>query len=798
MCIESAQHSTAQHSTAQHSTAQQACILNFQHLKLQLKFFIISCFVIISILIHGQAYSAAVYQNPQTQNQTPTQSQNQTYGTSSTYNNYNNYNGYNGSDFQGQGYQQGQNNSPNLNNYENYDPEHFQNQELFEQNLRDRQRTENENNNYDDFNEETPLTEEEINEYFNEILESGTTGGNTFGRLFRRLPRYGMSFFRRPPSTYAPMDSIPVAQDYRISVGDEMTLSIWGFPEEGNYNFVIRRDGTAVLPRIGTVRLAGYTFAEAESILNQRLSKYYTGYEMHLSMGRLSSIMVYVTGNARRPGAYTISSFSTLVNALIASGGPNGNGTMRRIELKRGGRTIIVFDMYAMLMKGDKTQDIRLQAGDVIYIPPVGSLIGIAGEIQQPGIYELNGTTKAEDFLYIAGGLNARTFTGRIQYFKIVDHTYASAIEGTIEEFKDTELHDGDILRLYPVFNFTSTIVITGSLLSPGTYAIIPGQTKIAEIIRRGGGLSSVSSKKAIITRITPSIDGPVHERFTVDLEKALEGDPANNIALEANDKIAVKIIPEWQGHVTVSITGEVKSPGTYYLFPGERISDLIEHAEGFTSKAFLKGAVFTRKSVAEQQKLALSNMADQLEIDLLQAMHDTKGNSAEYRRRLELINRLRNIDIIGRVVTVIDTPKNIIGTEWDYVLQNGDSIHIPENPLTVNVMGAVYSSSSQTYRKNMSINSYVNASGGAIKTAHKRMLYLIKSDGTVIKLTRNTAMLTSKQWKAPPGFSAQVEPGDTIVVPVKYTDRNSLENLRDTIDVIYKVAVSVGVILRD
>ncbi len=117
--------------------------------------------------------------------------------------------------------------------------------------------------------------------------------------------------------------------------------------------------------------------------------------------------------------------------------------------------------------------------------------------------------------------------------------------------------------------------------------------------------------------------------------------------------------------------------------------------------------------------------------------------------------------------------------------------------PLTVNVMGAVYSSSSQTYRPNMSINGYVNAAGGAVKNAHKRMLYLLKSDGSTIKLTRNTSLLSSKQWTPPQGFSAQIEPGDTIVVPLKYIDRASMEMVKDTIDIIYKIATSTGVIIN-
>ncbi|MBQ3764949.1 MAG: SLBB domain-containing protein [Synergistaceae bacterium] len=360
------------------------------------------------------------------------------------------------------------------------------------------------------------LTEQEVNDYFDRLLNRSE--GNPMGDLFRRLPRYGMSFFRRPPSTYAPQDSVPVTQGYRIGVGDEMMLTIWGIPEEGNFRFSVNRDGMAAIPHIGMVRLAGYTMAEAERVISARLSQYYTGFQMNLSMGRLSSIMVYVTGNAVRPGAYTISSFSTLVNALIASGGPSMNGTLRNIELKRDGRTVAVFDMYAMLLQGDKTQDVRLQAGDVIYIPPVGPLVGLAGEVHTPGVYELNGSTRLKDLLYIAGGLNARTFKGRIQYYRIYDNTYSTAFEGALADYENQVLEDGDIIRLYPIYNLASTVLITGPLVRPGNYAIVPGQTRLSEIIARAGGPTVTASDKVEITRVSPTLEGPVNERFNVNL----------------------------------------------------------------------------------------------------------------------------------------------------------------------------------------------------------------------------------------------------------------------------------------
>ena len=590
--------------------------------------------------------------------------------------------------------------------------------------------------------DEEQITEDEVNSYFDEMLSS-TTRGNPIGNLFRRLPRYGMSFFRRPPSTYAPRESIPVTQGYRIGVGDEMTLTIWGIPEEGNFRFSVNRDGMAAIPHIGMVRLAGYTIAEAERVISARLSQYYTGFQMNLSMGRLSSIMIYVTGNARRPGAYTVSSFSTLVNALIASGGPSRNGTLRNIELKRDGRTVAVFDMYAMLLHGDKTQDIRLQAGDVIYIPQVGPLVGLAGEVHRPGVYELNGATRVQDLLYIAGGLNARTFKGRVQYYRIHNNNYAQAGEGTLAEIENRELQDGDIIRLYPVYNLSSTVIITGPLIRPGRFAITPGVTRLSDILNRAGGLTVTASDTAEITRVTPSLNGPVNERFTVNVYRALEGDPVHDIVLENMDQITVMIIPDWKQQIRVTIAGEVRRPGSYSMFPGEKLSDLIERAGGFTSKAFLRGAVFTRRSVAADQRRSINQMADRMERELLESSQNisatatttgaTQGMSQEYQRRRQLINNLRHMDIIGRIVTKVDTPANIRGTVWDYELQNGDYLGVPTIPLTVNVLGAVYSSTTQVYRSDMGINGYISAAGGALRSAHKRMVYVIKSDGTTL-----------------------------------------------------------------
>jgi polysaccharide export outer membrane protein len=251
-----------------------------------------------------------------------------------------------------------------------------------------------------------------------------------------------------------------------------------------------------------------------------------------------------------------------------------------------------------------------------------------------------------------------------------------------------------------------------------------------------------------------------------------------------------------------VSVTGEVLYPGTYAVVKGERLSDLLRRCGGFTSRAGVRGAVFTRRRVAQEQRGELNRVADQLERDMLESERETTSASPgafaeETRRRRELIASLRNVDVLGRIVVKLDVPEALSETPWDVELEDGDALRVPEIPSTVEVMGAVYAASSHVYNPRMGIDDYVNTAGGYLRSAHKRMLYLLKTDGAVIRLTRGAGLLSKKKWIPAKGFSAVVEPGDTIVAPVKYSNRQSFEAFRDSIDIIYKVAVAVGVILR-
>src|ERR1700727_1434 len=222
----------------------------------------------------------------------------------------------------------------------------------------------------------------------------------------RPLPLFGQSLFVQPPSTFSPTDWMQVPSDYIIGPGDELQIRIWG-QVQANLRVVVDRSGQIYIPQVGQISVAGIHYVDLEQHLKNEISKTFKNFNVTASIGRLRSIQIIVVGNARYPGTYTISSLSTLVNAIFASGGPTPQGSLRHIQVRRDGATITDFDFYALLIKGDKYKDVRLQPGDVLYIPHVGPLVAISGSVNSPAIYEVKSDSTLDDLIAIAGNLSS-------------------------------------------------------------------------------------------------------------------------------------------------------------------------------------------------------------------------------------------------------------------------------------------------------------------------------------------------------------------------------------------------------
>src|SRR5712671_6209004 len=304
----------------------------------------------------------------------------------------------------------------------------------------------------------------------------------------RVLPLFGQSYFGQPPSTFAPIDQLQVSDDYIIGAGDELRIRIWG-QVEADLRVMVDRSGQIYIPQVGEISVAGIHYGQLEERLKREISKVFKNFNVTASVGRLRSIQVVVVGDARYPGTYTISSLSTLVNAIFASGGPAPQGSLRHIQVRRDGATITDFDFYDLLLKGDKSKDVRLQPGDVLFIPHVGPQAAIAGSVNMPAIYELKENSTLNDLLEMAGDLSTVADSSKIS----IDR-FANQSRKTLEfpfdlQSRSLPLKDGDIVRVSSIIpRFDDTVTLRGHVSNPGRYPWKPGM-RVRDLIPDAGAL---------------------------------------------------------------------------------------------------------------------------------------------------------------------------------------------------------------------------------------------------------------------------------------------------------------------
>lgn len=294
--------------------------------------------------------------------------------------------------------------------------------------------------------------------------------------LGRELPMFGYRFFRGVPSTFAPVDTAPVTADYVVGPGDEILIRAWGSVDI-DYRATVDRTGSISIPRVGNINVAGIRFQDLQPLLRTTIGRTFRNFELSVTLGQLRSMQVFVVGQAVRPGTYTVSSLSTLVNALFASGGPTVKGSLRRIQLKRRDRLVVEFDMYDLLLRGDKSKDVALLPGDVIYIPPIGPLAAVSGSANNPAIYELKEEKSLGQLLEVAGGLATTADAKKVIVERIVGRRSRSVEEFTLDSAGLAHpVRDGDlvtVLQLSP--RFENTVTVRGNVALPARHPWKPG-----------------------------------------------------------------------------------------------------------------------------------------------------------------------------------------------------------------------------------------------------------------------------------------------------------------------------------
>ncbi len=309
----------------------------------------------------------------------------------------------------------------------------------------------------------------------------------------RTLPIFGADLFGDVPSTFSPVDNVPVTPEYVIGPGDELQLQIWGQVNQSNA-YTVDRTGSIYLPSVGPVHVAGVQFSQLREFLRSQLSRVYRNFDLNVNMGQLRSIQVFVVGQASKPGSYTIGSLSTLLNALFASGGPLPQGSLRDIQVRRGSTTVTHFDLYDLLLHGDKSKDVRLESGDVIFIPEVGPQVAALGSVKTPGIYELRGETSFEQIIALAGGRTSVAAGSEVRVERISQHKDRSVLNLDLAgpDAANVTAQDGDIVTVSPIIDrFSNAVTLRGNVANPGRYVWKPGM-RVSDLI---------PSRDALITR---------------------------------------------------------------------------------------------------------------------------------------------------------------------------------------------------------------------------------------------------------------------------------------------------------
>ncbi len=297
------------------------------------------------------------------------------------------------------------------------------------------------------------------------------------------LPIYGASLFRQVPSTFAPLDMVPVPPDYVIGPGDELRIRVWG---QVNFRADVRvdRSGEVFLPQVGEVHVAGMPFSALDAHLRTAIGRVYRNFDLTADVGQIRAIQVYLAGEARRPGMYTVGSLSTLVDALFASGGPSAAGSFRHILLRRAGAEVTDFDLYSLLIHGDKSKDVTLQNGDVIFIPPTGPQVAITGSVKSPALYELRSGETLADALADAGGASVVAAQARISIERTDEHKSRYAMEVAWDQAGlATPLADGDLIRIFSILPmYQKTVTLRGNTANQGHFAWHEGM-HVSELI---------------------------------------------------------------------------------------------------------------------------------------------------------------------------------------------------------------------------------------------------------------------------------------------------------------------------
>jgi protein involved in polysaccharide export with SLBB domain len=432
------------------------------------------------------------------------------------------------------------------------------------------------------------------------------------------LRYFGYDIFRSVPDAFRPSAMGPVDDGYLVGPNDELRLTAWG-ASQFQYDLTVDQEGRIFVPNVGQYTVAGKQLDDLRTELRDWLSQRYAGLtsdpptiSMDLTVTRVRPVQVYVLGEVRYPGGYTVSSGSTVFNVLYSMGGPLRRGSLRDIQVIRDGEVVATVDLYDYMMRGYNPNPVRLQNNDNIYIPPRNKTVAITGQVRRPAYFEVKPNETFTDLLAYAGGLKPEAYTGRVHIERIVPFDEREdpsvgreAIDFSLNEVRagneTVPLADADFITVPSILEQgnratetrVNAVKVSGAVFQPGQYEIDAQLRTVRDLIETADGLRGDAYRpQAELIRLQDNLDEAAR---TINLNRVMEDDPRANVVLQPGDSLYVASVQDLKIERTVRITGQVLNPGTYTYRDNMTVRDLLFKAGGLTDDEYLKDVFLDR-----------------------------------------------------------------------------------------------------------------------------------------------------------------------------------------------------------
>ena len=481
--------------------------------------------------------------------------------------------------------------------------------------------------------------DEQVESKEEQIVESGaneTTADKKESRdAAPPLELFGYDLFAGAPTTFAPATDIPVPAEYIVGPGDNINLNFYG-KTNSQLTVVVDREGKINVPELGPIHVAGLSFQELKVMMSEEVKQRTIGLNVITTLGELRSVRIFILGEANRPGSYTVSSLSTITNALFVSGGIKKTGSLRNIELKRNGKLVSTFDLYDLLLRGDTSKDVRVLPGDVIFVPPIGNTAGIGGEVKRSAIFELKDETTFGDLVALSGGFLPTTYLPATKVNRIEANGQRTVLDVDLSNQATLAkpINNGDLVRVFSILDSLEDVVtLAGHVYRPGNYAYSAGMTVSDLLDDIKDVLPNVDLGYALIRREVPDTREIYFEQFAlrdVFAGKRIPLARRDKIVIFANDGERDALISDDIAQLraqtklneparVVTVNGPVREAGTYPYMQDMTVRDLMAASGNLTLEADEDYAVLIRtneKRDLEALTLSLSKN-DKLDITL-------------------------------------------------------------------------------------------------------------------------------------------------------------------------------------